>query len=81
MRICRHGLYTLMASVHHSADPARSAAARAILSNIHHHPGNATTLYKCATPSAVCLQRVGCPSCARLCHTSMRAGGPPLLTL
>lgn len=45
-RICRHGLYTLMAAVHGSADPARSAAARAILTNIHYHPGNATTLYK-----------------------------------
>lgn len=45
-RICRHGLYTLMAAVHGSADPARSAAARAILTNIHYHPGNATVLYK-----------------------------------
>ncbi|KAG2494645.1 hypothetical protein HYH03_007161 [Edaphochlamys debaryana] len=45
-RICRHGLYTLMACVHGSADPARSAAARATLSNIHYHPGNATVLYK-----------------------------------
>ncbi|GIM01420.1 hypothetical protein Vretimale_6241, partial [Volvox reticuliferus] len=44
--ICRHGLYTLMAAVHGSADPARSAAARAILTNIHYHPGNATVLYK-----------------------------------
>ncbi len=44
--ICRHGLYTLMASVHGSADPARSASARAILTNIHYHPGNATVLYK-----------------------------------
>lgn len=44
--ICRHGLYTLLGAVHASADPARSAAARAILTNIHFHPGNATTLYK-----------------------------------
>lgn len=81
--ICRHGLYTLLAATHSSADPARSAAARAILTNIHYHPGNATTLYKAELKlkyAALISQHQGSngsgSSSASLFSSSARGGSP-----
>ena len=45
-QVCKHGLYTLLRAVHRAQDPARTSAACSILTNIHYHPDNATTLYK-----------------------------------